>query len=302
MIALTSAIEPLRHANRVSGTELYRWTIYAEDGRQTRASNAIEVSVSGGFDAVCPDAIVVLCSGPDVENNTSAPLRSWLRSIARHGRDIGALCTATHILAAAGLLMERRCTIHWENTDGFRENFPDLDVTDALFEIDRDRFTCAGETAAIDLMVTMIAAQHGEGLARMVADQVLHSSVREPQQAQRNSLTSQVGTRNQQLVAAMQLMDTHIEEPLSPNELARRVGLSRRQLERVFQKHLGVSPQRHYRELRLTRARALLIQTNMSAIEVAVACGFQSPSHFSRIYRERFLHSPFEERGVFSVL
>lgn len=302
MIALTSAIEPLRHANQMSGTEYYRWNVFSESGLAVAASNGLSVGVAGALGDVAENSTVVLCGGPNIENHASPKLIAWLRKAARHGQDIGALCTAAHILATGGLLAGRKCTIHWENMEGFAENFPDLEMTGRLYEIDRDRFTCAGETAAIDLMASLISAQHGDQLASVVADQVLHSPVREAAQAQRPSLTARIGARNPKLTAIIEQMEANIEDPLSPEDLAGHCNLSRRQLERLFEKHLKVSPQRYYRQLRLNRARTLLLQTNMSVMAVAVACGFSSPSHFSKCYRAQFHISPYEDRGVPSRL
>ncbi len=300
MIALSSAIEPLRHANGLSDQKRYEWSIYAPGGVSVDASNGITMTVNGDLGDVPANAIIVVCGGPNIERNTSPKLLSWLRMRARHGGDIGALCTASHVLAKAGLLNNRRCTTHWEDVDAFRENFPDLSITDQLIEIDKDRFTCAGETAAIDLMVSMIAGQLGESLARGVSDQVLHPSVRSASQAQRTSLMGQVGSRHPALALALQTMESHLEEPLSLVEIARSVGLSRRQMERLFRKYLGRAPQRHYRELRLMRARSLILQTNMEVSEIAVSCGFSSTSHFTKCYRDYFLQSPYKERGISS--
>lgn len=302
MIALTSAIEPLRHANQTAGHHYYEWSVFSETGCPVTASNGLSVSVDGSLDDVARSAAVVVCGGPNIERYATTDLLAFLRRAARHGSDIGALCTATYILAKAGLLERHRCTIHWENTESFTENFPELEMTGRLFEIDRDRFTCAGETAAIDMMTTMISSQHGEALAGTVADQVLHSPVREAAQSQRSSLTARIGFRNPKLTAILEHMEANIEQPLSPSELAAECNLSRRQLERLFEKHLNVSPQRYYRQLRLGRARTLLLQTNMSVMAVAVACGFSSPSHFSKCYREQFSTSPYEDRGVPSRL
>lgn len=298
MIALTSAIEPLRHANQTTGKDLYRWGVYSEDGSSVTASNGLNVGVQGGLASVGRHDTVVICGGPNIESHASTALITWLRKIARHGCDVGALCTATHILAVAGLLNDRRCTIHWENVEGFTENYPDLEMTGRLFEIDNDRFTCAGETAAIDMMVTMIAAQHGDALGTQVADQVLHSPVRDATHGQRASLTARIGARHPKLVSAIEQMEANVEAPLSPEELAEQCGLSRRQLERLFQKHLQESPQRYYRQLRLNRARSFLLQTNMSVTAVAVACGFSSPSHFTKCYRAQFDRSPYQDRGI----
>lgn len=298
MIALTSAIEPLRHANQTTEKDLYRWGVYSEKGDTVTASNGLNVGVQGDLASIGPHATVVVCGGPNIESHTSSKLITWLRKIARHGRDVGALCTATHILAQAGVLNGRRCTIHWENVEGFTENFPDLELTGRLFEIDNDRFTCAGETAAIDMMVTMIAAQHGDTLGTLVADQVLHSPVRDATHRQRASLAARIGSRHPKLVSAIEHMEANVESPLSPDELAQFCGLSRRQLERLFQKHLDASPQRYYRHLRLDRARSFLLQTNMSVTAVAVACGFTSPSHFTKCYKAKFDRSPYQDRGI----
>lgn len=302
MIALTSAIEPLRHANQMSDTEYYQWNVFSERGEPVLASNGLSVGVIGSLDDIAHGATVVLCGGPNIESHSSAKLIAWLRKTSRHGCDVGALCTATHILAKAGLLEGRKCTIHWENMEGLAENFPDLEITGRLYEIDRDRFTCAGETAAIDLMATMISAQHGKQLASIVADQVLHSPVREATQAQRPSLTARLGMRNPKLTAIIELMEANIEDPLAPEDLAAQNQLSRRQLERLFEKNLNLSPQRYYRHIRLNKARSFLLQTNMSVMAVAVATGFSSPSHFSKCYRSQFGFSPYEDRGVPSRL
>ena len=298
MIALTSAIEPLRHANQTTEKDLYRWGVHSENGDAVTASNGLSVGVQGDLASVGPHATVVVCGGPNIERHGSSKLLTWLRKTARHGRDVGALCTATHLLAQAGVLNGRRCTIHWENVEGFAENFPDLELTGRLFEVDNDRFTCAGETAAIDMMVTMIAAQHGDALGTLVADQVLHSPVRDATHGQRASLTTRIGARHPKLVSAIERMEANVETPLSPDELARYCGLSRRQLERLFQKHLDASPQRYYRQLRLDRARSFLLQTNMSVTAVAVACGFSSPSHFTKCYKAKFDRSPYQDRGI----
>lgn len=298
MIALTSAIEPLRHANQMSGTRYYQWGVYSETGYGISASNGLNVGVEGTLADIHPNATVVLCGGPNIEQHTTSRLIAWLRKTARHGRDIGALCTGTHALAKAGLLSHRRCTIHWENAESFTENFPDLEMTGQLYEIDRDRFTCAGETASIDLMVTMISVQHDKQLASTVADQVLHSPVREAKQSQRPSRNTRIGVRNSKLSKAIERMEECIEEPATPLELAECSGLSRRQLERLFEKHLGVSLQRYYRSLRLQKARTYLLQTDMSVMDVAVACGFSSASHFSKCYRNEFQNSPYVDRGL----
>jgi transcriptional regulator GlxA family with amidase domain len=298
MIAFTAAVEPLRIANRLSGRDLYDWRIYSVDGRPVRSSCHIELSPEGDLEQAGKIETVVVCSGIDVHLQNDKALLSWLRKIDRRGADIGAICTATYILAKAGLLDDYRCTIHWENLPSFCEEFPEIEVTTELFEIDRNRFTCSGGTAAIDLMLNMIARQHGHELAAQVADQFMHERIRDEHDHQRMSLPARLGVRHAKLLSVIGLMEQNLEEPLSRSGLAASASLSTRQLERLFRKYLNRSPARYYLELRLNKARLLLLQTNMSVIDVALACGFVSASHFSKCYRDFFGRTPRKERGL----
>ena len=298
MIALTSAIEPLRLANRASGQPLYAWTLYSVDGHPVTASNGVALHPEGDLEAAATCRTIMLCSGVDVTRFDDKRLTSWLRRVDRSGADIGGLCTASHILARSGLLEGYRSTIHWENLAGFMEDFPELDISAELYEIDRNRFTCAGGTAAIDMMLYLIAAQHGHELAAAVADQFMHERIRDQHDHQRMALPARLGVRHPKLLGVIELMEANLEEPLSRADLARAAGLSTRQLERLFRKYLNRSPARYYLELRLNRARLLLLQTNMSVIDVALACGFVSASHFSKCYRDHFGRTPRKERGL----
>ena len=221
---------------------------------------------------------------------------AWLRKIARQGGIVGALCTGTHLLARAGLLGGYKCTIHWEDLESFIEDHPELDVTDDIFEIDRNRITCSGGTAALDLMLHMITLQHGAELAGKVSEQFIHERIRESHDHQRMALQSRVGVSDPKLLAAIGEMEENLEEPLPLPAIADAVGLSTRQLERLFKKHLGRTPSRYYRELRLHHARLMLMQGSASILSIALAAGFVSASHFSRRYREYFGRTPREER------
>jgi transcriptional regulator GlxA family with amidase domain len=225
-------------------------------------------------------------------------LFAQLRRFDRQGKDIGALCTGSHILARAGLLDGYRCTIHWENLAGFAEDFPQIEATPELFEIDRNRFTCSGGTAALDMMLNLISSQHGHDLAASVSDQFIHERIRDQHDQQRMALPARLGVRHPKLMAVIKLMEANLEEPLDRGELASAAGLSSRQLERLFRKYLNRSPARYYVELRLNRARLLLLQTNMPVIDVALACGFVSASHFSKCYRDFFGKTPRKERNI----
>lgn len=298
MMPVTSAIEPLRLANRLADKQLYKWTLHSIDGQPVAASSGIVTMTNGDLESIPPDAAVIVCGGLNIQHHTDKRLLGWLRKISRRGVDIGAVCTGAHVLAEAGLLDGYRCTIHWENLPGFTEAFPDIDVTGGLFEIDEDRFTSAGGTTALDMMLSLITTQHGPDMAAQVAETILHSPIRHHSENQRLSLPARIGARHPKLVSIIEKMEENLEDPLSPSLLAKQAGLSTRQLERLFRRYLDRSPKRYYLELRLKKARSLLLQTDMSVINVALACGFSSPSHFSKCYRAYYGRTPYRERGV----
>ncbi len=298
MIAFAAAIEPLRLANRSAEQEFYAWRLVSLDGAPVQASNGLEFSADCALDQVDATSVIVVCGGVDVHLFRNRALMSWLRRQGRTGLDIGALCTGSHILAEAGLLVGYRCTVHWENLAAFSENFPDIEVSTQLYEVDRNRFTCAGGTAAADMMLYLIATQHGQDLANEVAEQLMHERIRSHDERQRMSVANRIGARHPKLAAIISTMQANLEEPLTRNYLAEEADLSTRQLERLFRRYLNRSPARYYLELRLQRARQLLLQTNMSIMNVALACGFVSASHFTKCYRAYFGRTPYRERGL----
>jgi AraC family transcriptional regulator, glycine betaine-responsive activator len=298
LIAFAGAIEPLRLANRMAGRTLYEWQVVTPEGRPVTASNGVVVDAAAGLDPVDKHATIVVVGGLNVRQAATRPVLTWLRREARRGHAIGAVCTGTQVIAEAGLLDGRRCTIHWENRDGFEEDFPEIELTHNIFVVDRDRYTAAGGAASVDLMLKLIALRHGTELATLVADQMIHTSIRSDRDEQRLSIPARIGIRHPKLAAVIHRMEAHIEEPISPMLLAREAGMSTRQLERLFRRYLNRSPKRYYMELRLGRARNLLMQTDMSVIAVAMACGFASPSHFSKCYRALYRTTPYRERGA----
>lgn len=298
LIPLASALEMIRIANRLADKELYKANIYTLDGEPVPASNGVIISPDGSLKDADGRAIAVICGGMNIQHNTSKGVVSWLRMISRRGRIIGSFCAGSHVLAVAGLLEGYRCTIHWENIPSFIETFPDINLSGKLFEIDRNRFTCAGGTATIDLMLSLVAMQHGANLAEDIAEQMLHMPIRQPDDDQRMSVPARIGARHPKLVKIIETMEENLENPWTPNELASEVGLSTRQLERLFKRYVDRTPKRFYLDLRLRRARLLLLQTNQSVINIALACGFSSPSHFSKCYRSFFGRTPYRERGT----
>ena len=297
LLSFASALECLRLANRMSGKTLYEWVLVGEGGEQVSCSAGTAFRLDGDFDELHRDDTVLVCGGIDVQKNSTKKLLSWLRREARKGIRMGGLCTAAYTLAKAGLLDGKRATIHWENQDSFSEEFDEVTLTKSVFVVDGGRMTTAGGTSSIDLMLKVIADDHGETLANAVADQQIYSSIRTDQDTQRLSVPTRIGVRHPKLSQVIQMMEQNIEEPISPSLLAKQVGMSTRQLERLFRRYLNRSPKRYYMELRLQKARNLLMQTDMSVINVALACGFASPSHFSKCYRAHYDTTPYRERG-----
>ena len=296
ILPFTSAVEPLRAANRLSGKALYRWFVVTKDGAPVRSSSDIEIVPNFALETAPRPDVMTVVAGMGAEKYEDKKVFGWLRRLGREGIEIAALSTASYVLARSGLLDGRRCTIHWENLAAFQEEFPDLDITDELFEVDRGRMTCSGGTAALDLMLTRIAVDHGRQLANLVAEQFIHERIRDNHDQQRMALRNRLGVSHPRLLQVIGLMEDNIEDPMPRARLARQAGVSTRQLERLFRKYLARTPTQYYLELRLARARNLLVQTSMSVLDVALACGFVSASHFSKCYRECFNKTPREER------
>jgi transcriptional regulator GlxA family with amidase domain len=297
LLSFSSALDALRIANRMSGKTLYEWTFIGENEEVVSCSAGTQFKLDNPLIELHRDDTVLLCGGTSIQEATTKKLIGWLRREARRGLTIGGLCTAAYPMARAGLLDGKKATIHWENQDSFAEEFLEVELTKTVFVCDGIRYTTAGGTSSIDLLLKIIADEHGEELANAVADQMIYSSIRTDQDTQRLSVPTRIGVRHPKLSKVIQMMEINIEEPISPSILAKDVGMSTRQLERLFRRYLDRSPKRYYMELRLQKARNLLMQTDMSVINVALACGFASPSHFSKCYRAHYDTTPYRERG-----
>ena len=297
LLSFSSALDALRIANRMSGKKLYDWIFIGENEEFVSCSAGTQFKLDNSLIELHRDDTILLCGGTSIQESTTRKLIGWLRREARRGLIIGGLCTAAYPMAKAGLLDEKKATIHWENQDSFAEEFLEVELTKTVFVCDGNRYTTAGGTSSIDLLLKIIADEHGEELANAVADQMIYSSIRTDQDTQRLSVPTRIGVRHPKLSKVIQMMEINIEEPISPSILAKDVGMSTRQLERLFRRYLDRSPKRYYMELRLQKARNLLMQTDMSVINVALACGFASPSHFSKCYRAHYDTTPYRERG-----
>ena len=302
MIAFTNALEILRMANYLLGEQIYQWSVFSVDGKPVEASNGLSVNKTTQLNYVAlhenpmPDVLLV-CGGVDIQHAVTPDVIKLLTQASKHNMWLGGLCTGSYALAKAGLLDGYKCTIHWENMASLCEQFSGINFMEELFVIDRNRCTCAGGTAPLDLMLAFVAARFGKNLVAEISDQFMVVRARDSKDQQHIPVAARVGYSHKALVEVSALMEANIEEPLSLDELARLASLSQRHLQRMFKHTLNMTPMHYYLNLRLRRARALLLQTEMSVMSVTVACGFQSSCHFSKSYRTLFGYSPSTERN-----
>ncbi len=299
LISMSSAIETLRMANRTAGKDIYTWRTISETGDAETASDGLSINVDCGIhddDALAGLDAVIVCGGRRVAERVTEPVLRWLRKANQRGIALGSTCTGSYVLARAGLLDGYRCSVHWENIAALADQFPDVLVGSSIYTIDRDRYTSSGGTTPIDMMLYFVRQQCGPEVSAGVAEQFVYERIRSTADRQRVPLRHMVGNPSVKLVGAVELMEANIREPISQQDLADYVDLSRRQLQRLFQKYLLVSPSRYYLQLRLQRAREYLRQSHMSLVEISAATGFVSSSHFSKSYKEYYGHSPSRER------
>lgn len=295
-IAFACAVEPLRIANLLQGEEIYRWRLASPDGQRAVCSNGTVTLVDQGLGPLPACSSLFLISGQNVGDRAAPEVLSFLRRERARGTQIGAICSGAYILAKAGLLNDRRAAIHWSFHDSFEETFPDVQLCKNVFVTDEAFVTASGGTAATDMMLHLIGEAHGTDLAVAIADMMVYSGVRPANAAQQISLQARHGIRNPHIAEAIRLLNESAPYYLPTSEIARKIGISTRQLERLFQKHLKVSPKRFAIDQKLTRARNLLLQTERSVSEIALACGYESASHFIRTYQNRFGVTPHNQR------
>ncbi|TNJ43935.1 GlxA family transcriptional regulator [Phaeobacter sp. B1627] len=292
MLPVAAAIEPLRIANQVTNTKLYRWFIMTETGAPVRCSNGMVVTPDMALAPLPSEAVGFVCAGVEPQDAASETTLNWLRRQHRFGRQIGGICTGAFALAQAGIIRDQPFTLHWENQPGFTERFEHLKPSPNIYEVTAGLMTCGGGSAATDMMLTLIEQRHGKQLAIIVADMCLHVRSTSGAAPQKSTYAVAIGSRNQRLLSALQLMQDAIEEPLSIAALCDRLDISRRQLERLFSRYLDQSPMHVYSDMRLSHAFALMNETSMSVTEIALASGFNSATHFSRQFKRKFGASP----------
>ena len=292
LLSYASTVEPLRAANLLSRRRLYDIVNIAIDGAQVQSSGAAYVSAQAVVgDALDLDYLFVVAGG-DPASFSDRRVLNWIGRIARTGAQLGGVSGGPVILARAGLMEGRRMTVHWEHAEALAEISPNLAIERTLYVIDRNRVTCAGGTAPMDLMHALISRHHGVPFARQVSDWFLHTEIRPSGGPQRSGLVARVGSTNAAILNSVAAMETHVADPLTLGHLAQVSGVSMRQLNRLFTEKLRQPTMKYYRELRLGIAQSLLRNSPLSLTEIALACGFANSSHFSRVYSAKYRHPP----------
>lgn len=296
MIAFANAVEVLRMANLLSGQRLYTWTVATVDGEDTAASNGLTLGKPHKLTELDACDVVFVCGGVEVQKAISGAVLQDLRRRAAKRQALGGLCTGAHALAEAGVMDGYRCAVHWENLATLREACPKVRFALEVFVVDRDRVTASGGIAPLHLMLHLVRAHYGNKLAMAISEQFIVDRVRDQSDQQRLPQPEFVGPGYEHLVEATELMAANIEEPLPLSEIADVVGVSLRQLERLFHRYHNVTPAQHYLALRLRRAREMLAHTSAPIMQITIACGFQTASHFCKAYRAQFGHPPSDHR------
>ncbi|WP_201413782.1 GlxA family transcriptional regulator [Mesorhizobium sp. J8] len=302
-LSLSSFIEPLRLANVVAERRFFEWTVVSPDGGSVECASGLNLAVAGDFAGIAESiqackgpSMVIVCAGERVERQASACLSKVLRLCKRYGTPLVALGTATWLLAECGVLDDSACTIHWDKRAALAETFARLLVTDRLFVREAQLATCAGEFASFDLVMDMISEQLGKDVALAVCRHTTAGHWRSASDRQWTITASQT-VISKALADIIRIMEEHVEDPLPLHDIARCVGRSRRQIERLFARCVSSSPMRYYMTLRLARAKRLIQQTDLPIVEIAIACGFASASHFSKCFRQIYGCNPSACRG-----
>lgn len=296
MIAFSNALEALRMANYISRRNLYRWTVVDPDLTASAASNGLVVASTGSVQALYACHLVLVCGGLNVRQATTDSVLRILHRCAVNGAVMGAICTGSFALASAGLLDGYRCSTHWESLAAMIEEFPKVRFTQEVFLFERDRITCSGGTAPLHMMLHLIRGHHGAKLVMEISEQFIVERLRATKDRQRIPQPECIGSGYQKLTDVAEIMAANIEDPLSLTELASLVGLSLRQLERIFGRYFSINPAQYYLNLRLRRAQELLMHSSLPIMQITLACGFRSASHFCKAYRTLFGHAPSQER------
>ena len=295
-IGFAALVEPLRIANRFK-PGAYQWRMVSTDGLPVVASNGIALHPQARLSDPSAASVVFAIASFNPLHSYTPELGRLLQQRVQQGSALGAIDTGCFVLAEARLLKGECVTLHWEAVPAFQERYPLIQVQgEVRFTLSPRLMTSAGAMASVDMVLEVISRDHGNALALQVSEQLVSGWVRDRADHQRLQIAARYKVHNAKVVQVIGRMEQHLETPLSSDALAAPLGVTRRQLERLFQEHLSVSPLQLYLRLRLERARHLLRQTSMGVIEIGLACGFASASAFSRAYRRQYAIAPSEDR------
>ncbi|WP_308917827.1 GlxA family transcriptional regulator [Jannaschia sp. LMIT008] len=292
MLSAVTVLEAMRIANRLNDAPVFAWSLQSEGGEAVASSLGVALPVDGPWRPVRSGTYLLVCGGVDIHAAVDAKLLAWLRRCASHGAHLGGLCTGAYALGRAGVLRDTAVTIHWEQREAFAEEFPDIPLSDAPFALDGDVLTSAGGIAGIDLILALLRRRGRGRLADDVAAQLMYVDIHHLQEDADIGLSSRLPVRNPIVAKVATRMEAMVEDVRPISYFAGLGGVSPRQLERLFRKHLGATPMQYYMNLRLDRARRLLIQTDLPLGDIALATGFASPSGLGRKFGPRFGRTP----------
>ncbi len=298
LIAFSSAIEPLRMANWISERNCYATALISHDGKPVTSSCGVQIQVDHNLKELPYFDAVFVCGASPVARTGNEAVIDWLKKQLSSNIAIGGIGTGSYVLAIAGLLDKYRATIHWWHIENLKREFPKTQVTNRLYEKEGARYTSRGCTASMDMMLFLIGRQQNMDLAASISEQFVCERIRSTDDLQRIPIKSRISANQPKLIEAVTLMEANIEEPLSTDDLAHHVRLSRRHLERLFKKYLHNVPAKYYIELRLTEARKLLRQSDKTILQIGMLCGFSSASYFSTAYKNFYDITPREERKL----
>ena len=296
LIPFSCVLEVLRTANRLSRSDLFEWQFYAPNNESVTSNSGITIPTLPLSDARNLETLVI-CAPNDAQHFNDTTTLKLLKKFNKQGVNLGTASFGSFILAKVGLLDHCRSTIHWENIPVFKEVYPHLDVAFTLYEIDKNRFTCSGGTAALDMMLKLIENQHGRVLAQEISQYFHHDRIRTDTDSQQMAGRLDLAMSAPKLINVIHLMESNIEVPLALTSIANQCDLSLRQIERLFHKYRSQTPSQYYLSLRLSHAKQLLLNTNRSVIDISIATGFPSQSYFTSCYRKFFGSSPRKHRS-----
>lgn len=300
-MSVCTAIEALANANAAGANPAYRWQVASLSGEAMTSSSGVTLAVDGGLPSCSMGTTIIICGGERIDDPIERDVAAWLRKSARFGAQFGVLGGGASLLAAIGLTQGQSIASHWQTAIALQEVYPETKFSQSIFNLSEKVMSCPGGAATLDLFLNLVARQNGHEIAQSTAAMLVCSSIRDMNNEQTLAPSCRIGHQNRHLEKALERIHKSVEKPLSPTRLALDVGVSTRQLERLFSKYLHMSPKSYITKIRLEHARTLLQQTRLSVLETALATGFQSTSHFSKLYKNRFGITPTVERGLTSA-